>query len=64
VASSADLALVLGGDEIRRYQGGNNNARCRDNDISWYHWDRSDNGAFPGPSLGRGTPKRVIRRRR
>jgi glycogen operon protein len=32
--------MVLGGDEIGRSQGGNNNAYCQDNEISWY--DRND----------------------
>jgi glycogen operon protein len=28
------------GDEIGRSQGGNNNAYCQDNEISWVNWDR------------------------
>jgi glycogen operon protein len=31
--------MVLGGDEIGRSQGGNNNAYCQDNEISWYDWN-------------------------
>ena len=30
--------MLLGGDEIRRTQNGNNNAYCQDNEISWYKW--------------------------
>jgi glycogen operon protein len=30
--------MLLGGDEIGRTQGGNNNAYCQDNEISWYDW--------------------------
>jgi isoamylase len=30
---------VLGGDELSRTQGGNNNAYCQDNEISWVHWE-------------------------
>jgi glycogen operon protein len=30
--------MILGGDEIARTQGGNNNAYCQDNEISWYDW--------------------------
>jgi glycogen operon protein len=30
--------MILGGDEIGRTQGGNNNAYCQDNEISWYDW--------------------------
>jgi glycogen operon protein len=35
---SRGVPLFLGGDEFRRTQGGNNNAFCQDNDISWYNW--------------------------
>jgi glycogen operon protein len=34
--------MILGGDEIGRSQGGNNNAYCQDNEISWYNWSESD----------------------
>ena len=30
---------VLGGDELSRTQGGNNNAYCQDNQLSWINWD-------------------------
>jgi glycogen operon protein len=30
--------MLLGGDEIARTQGGNNNAYCQDNEISWIDW--------------------------
>ena len=30
--------MLLMGDEVRRTQGGNNNAYCQDNDISWLDW--------------------------
>ena len=39
---SAGVPMILGGDEIGRTQGGNNNAYCQDNDISWFHWDAVD----------------------
>ena len=32
---SRGVPLLLGGDEFRRTQGGNNNAYCQDNEISW-----------------------------
>jgi glycogen operon protein len=35
---SQGTPMILGGDEIRRTQGGNNNAYCQDNEISWYDW--------------------------
>ena len=30
--------MILGGDEFRRGQQGNNNAYCQDNDTSWFDW--------------------------
>ncbi|MEM7158686.1 MAG: glycogen debranching protein GlgX [Myxococcota bacterium] len=30
--------MLLGGDEFRRTQRGNNNAYCQDNDTSWFDW--------------------------
>jgi glycogen operon protein len=35
---SQGTPMLLGGDEIGRTQGGNNNAWCQDSDISWYDW--------------------------
>ena len=35
---SQGVPMLLGGDEIARTQGGNNNAYCQDNEISWIHW--------------------------
>ncbi|MET0976129.1 MAG: glycogen debranching protein GlgX [Leifsonia sp.] len=39
---SAGVPMILGGDEIGRTQGGNNNAYCQDDDISWFDWARAD----------------------
>ena len=39
---SAGVPMLLGGDEIGRTQGGNNNAYAQDNEISWYDWDNVD----------------------
>ena len=36
------VPMLLGGDEIGRTQGGNNNAYCQDNPISWYDWTHRD----------------------
>jgi isoamylase len=36
---SQGVPMLLGGDEIGRTQGGNNNGWCQDNEISWYDWD-------------------------
>jgi glycogen operon protein len=35
---SEGVPMISGGDEIGRTQGGNNNAYCQDNEISWYDW--------------------------
>jgi glycogen operon protein len=35
---SQGTPMVLAGDEFGRTQGGNNNAYCQDNDISWVDW--------------------------
>jgi glycogen operon protein len=35
---SQGIPLLLGGDEFRRTQQGNNNAYCQHNEISWYDW--------------------------
>jgi glycogen operon protein len=36
---SRGTPMLLGGDEFRRTQGGNNNAYCQDNETSWYDWN-------------------------
>jgi len=36
---SRGVPMLLGGDEFRRSQGGNNNAYCQDNPLSWFDWD-------------------------
>ncbi len=38
---SIGTPMLLGGDEFRRSQGGNNNAYCQNNEISWYDWGRT-----------------------
>jgi isoamylase len=35
---AAGTPMLLMGDEVRRTQGGNNNAYCQDNDFSWFDW--------------------------
>jgi glycogen operon protein len=35
---SAGMPMLLMGDEVRRTQGGNNNAYCQDNESSWFDW--------------------------
>jgi isoamylase len=41
---SQGTPMLLGGDEIGRTQGGNNNAWCQDSEISWYDWDVDERG--------------------
>jgi glycogen operon protein len=35
---AAGTPMILMGDEVRRTQGGNNNAYCQDNETSWFDW--------------------------
>jgi glycogen operon protein len=35
---SRGVPMLLGGDECRRTQRGNNNAYCQDNEVSWFDW--------------------------
>jgi isoamylase len=37
---SHGVPMLLAGDEFGRTQGGNNNAYCQDNEISWLDWDQ------------------------
>ncbi|MET0861689.1 MAG: glycogen debranching protein GlgX [Microbacterium sp.] len=39
---SAGVPMILGGDEMGRTQGGNNNAYCQDDEISWFDWNHTD----------------------
>jgi glycogen operon protein len=45
---SLGTPMLLGGDEMGRTQGGNNNAYCQDNEISWYDWSllKTNEGLF------------------
>ncbi|MDQ1401759.1 MAG: isoamylase, partial [Actinomycetota bacterium] len=43
---SQGIPMLLGGDEMGRSQGGNNNAYCQDNEISWFDWGDAKEG-FP-----------------
>jgi isoamylase len=38
---SQGIPMMSAGDEIGRTQGGNNNAYCQDNEISWVDWSRA-----------------------
>jgi isoamylase len=39
---SQGVPMLVAGDETGRTQLGNNNAYCQDNEVSWMHWDFSD----------------------
>ncbi len=41
---SQGTPMMLGGDEFGRTQGGNNNAYCQDNEISWFNWGLEESG--------------------
>jgi isoamylase len=56
---SQGTPMLLGGDELNRSQGGNNNGWCQDSEISWYHWDQDEDAV----QMRRFT-ERVIRLRR
>ena len=63
--------MLVGGDELGRTQGGNNNAWCQDNEISWLDWEDVDDSllAFtrrldPASPEIRPPPPRLPRRQR
>ncbi len=39
---SQGVPMLSHGDEIGRTQGGNNNAYCQDNELSWVQWESGD----------------------
>jgi glycogen operon protein len=39
---SQGVPMIAAGDEIGKTQGGNNNAYCQDNEISWLDWNLDD----------------------
>jgi glycogen operon protein len=39
---SQGIPMLLAGDEIGHSQGGNNNAYCQDNEITWLNWKLND----------------------
>ena len=41
---SQGTPMLLAGDEFARTQGGNNNAYCQDDEISWLDWDIAEKG--------------------
>jgi isoamylase len=63
---SQGVPMLLGGDEMGRTQGGNNNAYCQDSPTSWYDWTAVDHDLLAWTrrliALRRAHP--VFRRRR
>ena len=43
--TAVGMPLIQMGDEVRRTQGGNNNAYCQDNELSWFDWTLVDKHA-------------------
>jgi len=42
---SQGTPMLLMGDEVRRSQGGNNNAYCQDNEVGWFNWELVERNA-------------------
>ena len=71
---STGTPMITMGDELWRTQGGNNNAYCQDNEISWLNWapgsleaGAEHAGLLPAhlghPQRGtRSSPRRILRR--
>jgi isoamylase len=64
---SQGVRMLLGGDEIGRTQGGNNNAYCQDNEVSWLDWDVDEHAtdmlAFVRQLVGIVADNPILRRR-
>ncbi len=60
------VPMMLGGDEIGRTQGGNNNAYCQDTPVSWYDWAAADEPllAFTAQLIALRRDHPVLHRRR
>jgi glycogen operon protein len=58
---SQGTPMILMGDEMGRSQGGNNNAYCQDNEISWLDWSAA--GGKEGAMLAFTTGLIALRRR-
>ncbi|MEU6386184.1 glycogen debranching protein GlgX [Streptomyces bauhiniae] len=65
---SQGIPMLGHGDELGRTQGGNNNAYCQDNEISWIDWDLTDEqralADFTRRLIGLRAEHPVLRRRR
>ena len=67
-SSRVGVPMISGGDELCRTQGGNNNAYCHDNELSWTDWtmtpERLDFLAFTGRVIQIWRDHPVLRRRK
>ncbi|WP_428395592.1 glycogen debranching protein GlgX [Lichenicoccus sp.] len=65
---SQGLPMLVAGDEFGRTQGGNNNAYCQDNEISWVDWELDAAGkslaAFTAKLAGLRRTFPILRRER
>jgi len=66
VVLSQGVPMLLGGDEMGRTQGGNNNGFAQDNEVSWVDWAHVDHdlAAFVGRLLRLRAGHSVFRRQR
>ena len=58
---SLGVPMILMGDEVRHTQGGNNNAYCQDNELSWFDWTRVEKHADVHRFLRLLTARRLLR---
>ncbi len=63
---SQGVPMIRHGDKFGHSQGGNNNAYCQDNEISWLDWEHADRElvAFCADLVGFRHQHPVFRRRR
>ncbi|HLI55757.1 MAG TPA: glycogen debranching protein GlgX, partial [Actinomycetota bacterium] len=65
---SQGVPMLLGGDEMGRTQGGNNNAYCQDNPVSWLSWELTAEDRrlieFTAQAIERFRANPVLRRRK
>ncbi len=65
---SQGIPMLSHGDELGRTQGGNNNAYCQDNEVSWIDWELTDEQQaltdFTRYVIGLRAAHPVLRRRR
>ena len=55
------VPMILMGDEVRRTQGGNNNAYCHDNEMNWFDWTMVDKHADLHRFVSLLTERRLLR---